>query len=89
VARRRIVVDGEAWEVFPSGRTTVYGRDEFGLLFQSGTGPDRRRRYARYSPTGPRFTEAALLELPDRHLVELFRQSQPSWTAPESTYGAR
>ena len=32
---------------------------------------------------------AALAELSDRALVELFRQSQPAWTAPEGAYGAR
>jgi hypothetical protein len=30
-----------------------------------------------------------LLELSDRRLAELFRQSQPAWTAPESAYDAR
>jgi hypothetical protein len=89
VARRRIVVDGEVWDVFPSGRTTVYGRDEFGLVFEQGTGPERKRRYARYSPVGSRFRDASLLELPEQRLVELFRQSQPAWTAPEGAYGAR
>jgi hypothetical protein len=89
VARRRIVVDGESWELSPSGRTTVYGRDEFGLVFESGTGPNRKRRFVRYSPLGSRFRDASLLELTDRRLTELFHQSQPAWTAPESTYGVR
>ena len=89
MARRVIVVDGESWEVYPSGRVTVYGRDEFGLVFQQGTGPERRRRFTRYSPVGSRSPDAALAELSDRQLVELFRQSQPAWTAPESAYGAR
>jgi len=89
VARRRVVVDGEPWEIFPSGRTTVYGRDEFGLVFENGTGPDRKRRFARYSPVGSRFRDASLLELPEQRLIELFRQSQPAWTAPESAYDAR
>jgi hypothetical protein len=89
MARRRLVIEGETWEVFPTGRTTVYGRDEFGLVFECGTGPARRRRYARYSPVGARFTEASLRELSDRQLVDLFHQSQPAWTAPESSYGAR
>ena len=89
MARRRVVVDGEPWEIFPSGRTTVYGRDEFGLVFENGTGPDRKRRFARYSPVGSRFRDASLLELPEQRLIELFRQSQPAWTAPESAYGAR
>lgn len=89
MARRVIAVDGEPWEVYPSGRVTVYGRDEFGLVFQQGTGPERRRRFTRYSPVGSRSPDAALAELSDRQLVELFRQSQPAWTAPESAYGAR
>ncbi|HEX9610264.1 MAG TPA: hypothetical protein VF978_00160 [Gemmatimonadales bacterium] len=89
MARRRVVVDGEPWEIFPSGRTTVYGRDEFGLVFENGTGPDRKRRFARYSPVGSRFRDASLLELPEQRLIELFRQSQPAWTAPESAYDAR
>ena len=53
------------------------------------TGPERRRRFTRYSPVGSRSPEAALAELSDRQLVELFHQSQPAWTAPESAYGAR
>jgi hypothetical protein len=68
---------------------TVYGRDEFGLVFQQGTGPERRRRFTRYSPVGNRSPDAALAELSDRELVALFRQSQPAWTAPEAAYGAR
>ncbi|MGH7546631.1 MAG: hypothetical protein ACREMM_00485 [Gemmatimonadales bacterium] len=89
MARRVIVVDGEPWQVYPSGWVTVYGLDEFGLVFQQGTGPERRRRFTRYSPVGSRSPDAALAELSDRQLVELFRQSQPAWTAPESAYGAR
>ena len=89
MARRILVVEGERWEVSPSGRSTVYGQDQYGLLFQLGTGPDRKRRFTRYSPTGARRTDAALGELSDTRLLELFRQSQPAWTAPESAYGAR
>ena len=89
MARRILVVEGERWEVSPSGRSTVYGQDEYGLLFQLGTGPDRKRRYTRYAPMGARRTDAALGELSDTRLLELFRQSQPAWTAPESAYGAR
>jgi hypothetical protein len=89
MARRTIVVDGETWEVYPSGRVTVYGRDEFGLVFQQGTGPARRRRFTRYAPVGSRSPDAALAELSDRQLTELLRHSQPAWTAPESAYGTR
>jgi hypothetical protein len=83
VPRRVIEVDGERWEVAPAGRTTVYDRDEFGLVFQQGTGADRIRRYVRYSPTGSRYRDASLAELPDARLVELLRLSQPEWTSPE------
>jgi len=87
--RRRIVVDGETWEVFPSGRVNVYGRDQFALVFQLGTGPERKQRVTRYAPIGHRSPERALAELSDRQLLDLFRQSQPGWTAPEAAYGAR
>ena len=89
MAPRTIAVDGQRWEVYPSGRVTVYDKDEFGLTFEQGTGPDRRRRFTRYAPVGARQRDAALTELSDRELVALFRQSQPAWTAPEGAYGAR
>jgi hypothetical protein len=88
VARRTLVVDGERWEVYPSGRVTVYGRDQFGLIFEHGTGPQRRRRVTHFSPLGARSLEPAFLELSDRELLELFQQSQPAWTAPEADYAA-
>jgi len=89
MARRVLVVDGQRWEVTPSGRITVYGQDQYGLSFVLGTGPDRKRRFTRYTPTGVRRTDASLSELSEGQLLELFRQSQPAWTAPESAYGAR
>lgn len=89
MAPRTLTVEGQPWEVFPSGRTTVYGQDQYGLLFQLGTGPDRKRRFTRYTPQGIRRTDAALRELSDRELLDLFHQSQPAWTAPEGAYGAR
>jgi hypothetical protein len=89
MARHTIVVDGETWEIFPSGRITVYGRDQFGVLFQLGTGPQRKRRFTRFAPVGHRSPDAALAELSERQLQDLFRQSQPAWTAPEAAYGAR
>jgi hypothetical protein len=89
MARRTIVVDGETWEVYPSGRITVYGRDEFGLVFQLGTGPQRKQRVTRYAPVGHRSPDRALAELTERRLHELFRHSQPAWTSPEAAYGAR
>ena len=89
MAGRTIVVDGAPWRVVPSGRVTVYGRDQFGLVFEQGTGPERRRRFTRYSPVGNRSPDAALAELSDRELVQLFHESQSAWTAPEGAYGAR
>ncbi|HTY05134.1 MAG TPA: hypothetical protein VMC86_01340 [Gemmatimonadales bacterium] len=89
MAHRAIVVDGETWEVAPSGYETVYGKDQFGITFQCGTGPARRRRFTRFAPVGSRRSDAALAELSDRELLDLFRQSQPAWTAPESAYGVR
>ncbi len=89
MARRTIVVQGETWEVYPSGRVTTYPRDEFGLVFQQGTGVACRRRFTRYAPLGSRSPDAALAELSERQLVELFHASQPAWTAPEAAYGAR
>jgi hypothetical protein len=89
MAGRTIVVDCAPWRVVPSGRLTVYGRDQFGLVFEQGTGPERRRRFTRYSPVGNRSPDAALAELSDRELVQLFHESQPAWTAPEGAYGAR
>lgn len=87
MARRTIEVDGERWRVYPSGRLTAYDRDEFGLVFELGTGDRRTRRVTRYSPVGTRRWDAALLELSDARLRELFRQSQPAGTSPEACYG--
>ncbi|HWZ28204.1 MAG TPA: hypothetical protein VNX15_06575 [Gemmatimonadales bacterium] len=87
--RRAVVVDGESWEFAPSGHGSVYGKDQFGLVFQCGTGSGRRRRFTRFAPVGSRNPDAALSELSDRQLLQLFRESQPAWTAPESAYGAR
>ena len=90
MARRTIAVDGTRWEVYPSGRVTVYGRDQFGLIFESGPGggTQRRRRVTHFSPLGSRQPERAFLELSDRALLELFQESQPAWTAPEVSYAA-
>jgi len=68
VARRTIAVNGETWEVRPTGRL---------------------RRFTRFTPVGSRGYDAAISELSDRDLLELFRASQPAWTAPEGAYGAR
>ncbi len=88
MARRTITVEGHRWEVYPSGRVTVYGRDQLGLIFEHGTGPQRRRRVTHFSPLGARASDRAFAELSERELLELFRQSQPAWTAPEADYAA-
>jgi hypothetical protein len=72
--------------VFPSGRVTQYDRDEFGLIFVSGTGADREVRVTRYSPVGARSRERSLIELSDADLQRLFGYSQPSDTSPEADY---
>jgi hypothetical protein len=89
MARRTIEIDGDVWAVYPSGRVTAYDRDEFGLVFEKGTGTDRVQRVTRYSPGGARRPDKALAELADRRLVELFAQSQPAWTSPEAKYTSR
>ena len=86
MARRAIVLNGERWEAYPSGRVTVYGRDQLGLIFEHGVGPHRRRRVTRYSPVGSRTPDHSFNELAERELVALFHESQPAWTAPEVDY---
>lgn len=86
MARRVVDVDGERWEVAPSGRFTVYDRDEFSLVFTQGTGPHQKRRFTRYSPRGARRRDVSLAELSDAELEALFRQSQPAWTSPDARY---
>ena len=89
MARRVINIDGERWLVYPSGRVTAYERDEFGIVFEKGTGRERVRRVTRYSPLGARRWDVALHELADAQLLELFGQSQPSLTSPEIRRGER
>lgn len=84
MARRTVEADGERWRVSPSGRVTSYQRDEFGLVFQRGTGADAVRRFVRYAPLGVRRWDAALGELTDQQLQTLFRHSQPAWTSPDA-----
>ena len=83
---RTITLAGRTWNVMPSGRVTQYDRDEFALLFVSGTGVDREVRVSRYSPHGTRWREQALAEMSDSDLERLFEQSQPSDTSPEAGY---
>ena len=84
--RRIIEADGASWEVSVSGRLTQYTKDEFGLVFSHGTGPNREQRVARYTPLGAKSRELSLSQLSDRELRELLAHSQPSWTAPEMGY---
>jgi hypothetical protein len=83
---RSITLDGRTWRVLPSGRVTQYDRDEFALLFVSGSGEDREVRVTRYSPSGTRSRERSLMEMTDADLARLFRHSQPSDTSPEAGY---
>ena len=83
---RTISLDGRAWRVMPSGRVTQYDRDEFALLFISGSGDDREVRATRYSPVGTRSREQALVEMSEADLARLFAQSQPSEMSPEAGY---
>ena len=83
---RTISLDGRAWRVMPSGKVTQYDRDEFALLFVSGSGENREVRVTRYSPHGTRSREESLLEMNDADLARLFEQSQPSDTSPEAGY---
>jgi len=83
---RRISMDGKEWEVFPSGYTTQYDQDEFGLFFARGTGDTREVRVTRYSPQGSRSRAQSFAELSDDALRSLFEQSQPSFTSPEAGY---
>ena len=84
--RRIIEVNGESWEVAVSGRVTQYTKDEFGLVFSRGTGPNREQRVSRYTPLGAKSRELSLSQLTDRDLSDLLAHSQPSWTAPEMGY---
>lgn len=89
MVRRVIEIDGEQWAVYPSGRHTVYARDEVGLVFEKGTGPDLVRRTTRFRPLGSSGRDAALGELSDAQLVEYYHQSQGDRTSPEARYGRR
>jgi len=83
---RSITLAGRRWQVMPSGRITQYDRDEFALLFISGSGDDREVRVTRYSPHGTRSREQSLLEMNDAEIARLFEQSQPGDTSPEAGY---
>jgi hypothetical protein len=83
---RTITVDGRTWQVYPSGFTTVYVLDEYGLIFVTGEGADREVRVTRFSPTGDRGRERALGEMTDAQLALLLASSQSSEMSPELGY---
>ncbi len=89
MARRTIEIDGERWHVYLSGRVTAYTRDEFGLVFEKGTGPDLVRRVTRFRPLGASRWDAAIADLSDGQLAEYYRSSQGDRTSPEMRYGRR
>src|SRR5438093_1366335 len=62
---RSITVNGRTWRVLPSGRVTQYDRDEFSLMFITGTGATRTVRVTRYSPQCARSRAQSLAELTD------------------------
>jgi hypothetical protein len=87
MTERTITVDGTTWTVSMAGCCTVYGRDEFPLLFERDTTEGtRERRIARFSPLGSRSRSLALRELTDAELAGFLRQSQPARTSPELGY---
>ena len=87
MARRTIEIDGEHWQVYPSGRVTANDSDEFGIVFELGSGADRLRRFTRFSPLASRRRDAAVRQLSDEQLRTYFDQSQLDRTSPEAGYG--
>ena len=85
---RSIEVNGQRWEVSPSGLVTQYDRDEFGLIFAREQDGKREVRVTRYSPRGARSRAQSFFELGDQDLLRLFRESQPSFTSPEAGYAS-
>lgn len=84
---RSITIDGAAWMASISGKTTVYDRDEFSLVFERRDEHGKRvRRICRFSPTGARNRSQALAELSEGELKTLFAQSQSETNSPELGY---
>jgi hypothetical protein len=86
MATRSLQIDGQKWDVYPSGYITQYTQDEYALMFSRDAGKDREIRVSRYSPQGTRSREQAFAELSEAQLKQLFEQSQPSFTSPEAGY---
>ena len=88
---RSIDADGRRWLVYPSGRVTQNDRDEFALVFVSGTGGGRIPTFnisTAAAPVVSRSRVRSLLVLSDADLQRLFGFSQPSDTSPEVDYSA-
>lgn len=83
---RTITAGGRTWRVQPTGFTTAYNLDEVGLMFIAGEGEEREVRVTRFSPRGARGRDEAIAELSDARLADFLRESQPSFTAPETGY---
>jgi len=84
---RSITIDGQPWTASISGKTTVYDRDEFSLVFERRDQHGKLvRRISRFSPTGARNRARALQELTELDLRTLFAQSQTDATSPELGY---
>ena len=45
---RSLQIDGQKWDVYPSGYITQYTQDEYALMFSRGAGNGREVRVTRY-----------------------------------------
>lgn len=83
---QRSIVDGSGngWVVSLSGRYTQYVSDEILLEFRRDD--DSERRYAKFSPRGPRAAELALEGLSDGMLARLLASAGPASTSPDGGY---
>ena len=77
---------GATWEVTFSGYRTQYQSDELTVEFSRTSDETRERRFVRFSPRGAKTVDAALEEMSDRALTNLFHTAQPSWTSPDGEY---
>ncbi len=83
---RTLTIDGQEWQVFPSGFLTANQGDEFGLIFVTATDGKRVVRVTRYSPVDAKRREQSLASLGEAELRELFSMSQPGDRSPEAGY---
>ncbi|MBM4194636.1 MAG: hypothetical protein FJ202_09705 [Gemmatimonadetes bacterium] len=82
---RKLVIDGDSWEVRPTGFVTQYDADECGIAFVRRSGTSYEMRVTRFCPDR-RGTDAAIAACDDAALRELFARTQPTDTAPEGGY---